>query len=111
MPLNNFIVRKPTAQQQQQQQMSVFQGGGAFSTSGGMPASAGGMAGGVGGFQPRMNVYGQPTQFTQFGTCKFPGCQFPKRIEGNKVHDFCSRTCAKKFSQLQPQMQGTWGTA
>lgn len=88
--------------------MSAFQGG--FST-GGMPASAtgGGMvaAPGMGGFQPRTDAFGQPIQSVQFGTCKFPGCQFPKRIEGNKVHDFCSRTCAKKFSQLPPQMQGS----
>ena len=62
---------------------------------------------GMGGFQPRIDAFGQPTQSVQFGTCKFPGCQFPKRIEGNKMHDFCSRTCAKKFSQLPPQMQGT----
>ena len=96
-----FLVRKPTPQQQQQQQMQAFQGG-AFS-GGGMAAAPGG----VGGFQPRIDAFGQPTQSTQFGTCKFPSCQFPKRIEGNKVHDFCSRTCAKKFSQLPPQMQGT----
>ena len=86
--------------------MSAFQGG--FS-AGGVPASAGGMAatpGAGGGFKPRMDAFGQPMQSTQFGTCKFPNCQFPKRIEGNKVHDFCSRTCAKKFSQLPPQMQG-----
>ena len=87
--------------------MSAFQGG--FS-AGGMPASAGGgmaAAPGMGGFQPRTDVFGQPTQSVQFGTCKIPGCQYPKRVEGNKVHDFCSRTCAKKFSQLPPQMQGS----
>lgn len=75
-----------------------------------MPASAGGMAAvqsGGGGFKPRTDVFGQPLQSTQFGTCKFPTCNFPKRIEGNKVHDFCSRTCAKNFSQLPPQMQAT----
>ena len=72
-----------------------------------MPASAGGMAAapGGGGFKPRIDAFGQPMQSAQFGTCKFPACNFPKRIEGNKVHDFCSRTCAKKYSQLSPQAQ------
>ena len=55
------------------------------------------------GFQPRVNAYGQPTQSLDFGKCKFPGCTFPKRIEGTTVHDFCSKTCAMKFSQFQLQ--------
>ena len=56
-----------------------------------------------GGFQPRMDAYGQPAQTVQYGTCKFPGCPYPRRVEGTKVHDFCGRTCAKNYSQLQLQ--------
>lgn len=52
-------------------------------------------------FQPRQDAYGQPVQTSDFGTCKCPGCTFPRRREGGKVHDFCSRTCAKKFGDMQ----------
>ena len=30
-----------------------------------------------------------------------PGCPFPKRIDGDRVHDYCSRTCAQKHSGMQ----------
>ena len=56
---------------------------------------------GASGFQPRYDAHEQPLQLVTYGTCKCPGCTFPKRREGDKIHDFCSRTCAKKFNELQ----------
>lgn len=53
------------------------------------------------GFQPRTDAYGRPVQSTVYGTCKNPGCTFPKRVEGGKIYDFCSRTCGQQFQQLQ----------
>ena len=53
------------------------------------------------GFAPRQDAYGQPLQQASYGTCIHPECSFPKRREGNKVHDFCSRTCAKKYADMQ----------
>ena len=44
----------------------------------------------AGGSQPNPSAAGAPGQ----GTCNRPGCNFPKRIEGTRVHDYCSRTCA-----------------
>lgn len=89
-------LRKPQPQQQ----------GGASTMVGQQASMMSGMAAASGGFQPRMDARGQPTQAIQMGTCKFPGCPYPKRLEGNKVHDFCSRTCAKKFqSQVGPGTQ------
>ena len=35
------------------------------------------------------------------GKCSFPSCQFGRRVEGNKVHPYCSRTCAQKHGQMQ----------
>eukprot|EP00731_Ephydatia_muelleri_P002148 Em0001g2148a len=43
--------------------------------------------------------------------CIVPDCQFPKRTEGNKTHDFCSRTCAQKYQALQSQGQPVTATA
>ncbi len=56
---------------------------------------------GASGFQPRYDAHEQPVQKIIFGECKCPGCKYPKRKEGDKIHDFCSRTCAKKFNELQ----------
>ena len=55
----------------------------------------------AGGIQPRLDTYGQPMQSSQLG-CKAPGCLYGRRIEGNKIHDFCSKTCAQRFAQMQP---------
>ena len=60
-------------------------------------------AGYGGGFQPRMDPSGHPTQSVQFGKCKIPDCPYPRRVEGGKVHDFCSKTCANKYSQVSLQ--------
>ena len=36
------------------------------------------------------------------GACDFPGCDRPKYVENDgRVHDFCGRTCARKFAELQ----------
>ncbi|XP_064399770.1 uncharacterized protein LOC135346165 [Halichondria panicea] len=70
----------------------------------GAPVTSGQMmsqAQGASGFQPRYDAHEQPLQLVTYGTCKCPGCTFPKRREGDKIHDFCSRTCAKKFNELQ----------
>ena len=56
-----------------------------------------------GGLKPRADTFGQSMQSVQFGTCKFPTCNFPKHVEGTKVYNFCSRTCAQKFSELAIQ--------
>ncbi len=53
------------------------------------------------GFQPRYDAHDQPVQQATYGLCKCSGCRFPKRKEGDKIHDFCSRTCAKKYSDAQ----------
>lgn len=45
----------------------------------------------------RMDPLGNPVQTSQFGLCKCPGCKFPRRVENGHVHDFCSRTCARKY--------------
>ena len=57
------------------------------------------------GFQPRHDAHDQPAKKITYGTCKCPGCTFPKQREGDKIHDFCSRTCAKKFNDLQSSFQ------
>ena len=62
-----------------------------------------------GGIQPRMNASGQPVQSAVFGSCKNPGCPFPRRVEGGKVYDFCSKTCSQKFSALSQQFQSGGG--
>lgn len=54
-----------------------------------------------GGIQPRMMPGGQPVQTNTLGTCTFPGCPYPRRTEGNRVHDYCSRTCAQKHQQMK----------
>ena len=85
-------MRKPTPRPSSQQGE-----GGMGLPSQGMP-----QGGGLGsGFQPRQDAYGQPVQIAKYGTCKCPGCKYPKRIEGDKIHDFCSRTCAKKYNEMQ----------
>ncbi|CAI8018716.1 hypothetical protein GBAR_LOCUS11342 [Geodia barretti] len=48
-----------------------------------------------------MGQPGIPAQTMSQGTCGFPGCPYGRRVEGNKVHPYCSRTCAQKHSQLQ----------
>ena len=47
---------------------------------------------------PRVDGTGNPVQFVQYGLCKNPGCQYPKRVENGTIHDFCSRTCASKLT-------------
>lgn len=54
------------------------------------------------GMAVRMDTSGKPAQTSQFGTCKCHGCNFPRRIENGHVHDFCSRTCARKHEQMTP---------
>lgn len=51
------------------------------------------------GIQPRVSSQGVPVQSMAHGKCSLPECPFPKRTEGAKVHDYCSRTCAQKHSQ------------
>ena len=48
----------------------------------------------------RTDESGNPAQDPRFGTCKLPGCSFPRRVEKGYVHDFCSRACSRKFSSL-----------
>ena len=43
---------------------------------------------------------GHPVQTADRGLCSYPGCKYPRRIEGTRVHDYCSRTCARKASQM-----------
>ncbi|XP_064399785.1 uncharacterized protein LOC135346174 isoform X2 [Halichondria panicea] len=57
---------------------------------------------GASGFQPRYDAHEQPAKKIMHGTCKCPGCTFPKQREGDKI---CSRTCAKKFNDLQSSFQ------
>lgn len=75
-------------------------------------AAAGTVSGGGAGFpsssmafQPRTSTEGVPVQDMTFGTCKRSGCTFPRRVEGDRVHDYCSRTCARKDSSMQQQQQ------
>ena len=51
--------------------------------------------------QPKMSTTGVPVQTMALGACSCPGCPYPKRVEGGKVHDYCSRTCAQKHSQMK----------
>ena len=37
-----------------------------------------------------------PTAAKPPSICIIPGCTKPKYMEGTQMHDFCSRTCAKK---------------
>ena len=90
-----IIVRKPQptpafSSMPSGQPVSMFPAGQAAALPGGL-------------FQVGMNSYGQPMYV---GKCKVPNCPYPQRVEGDKVHDFCSRTCAKKYSQLS--MQGNY---
>ena len=59
-----------------------------------------------GGVQPRMSQEGKPQQTAAFGTCSMPGCPFPKRIDGDRVHNYCSRTCAQKHRDVQASSSG-----
>ena len=61
---------------------------------------------GAGGFQPRLDHSGLPTQSAHLGTCKLPGCQYPRRFEGNKVYEFCSKTCSRKYTQMMSTPSG-----
>ena len=89
MHLFSTPVRRP------QPQMSQFGGGGG---GGAVPITAV-LTQQPGGIQPRVSEQGSPQQTTAFGTCSRPGCPYPKRIDGDKVHDYCSRTCAQKDMQ------------
>jgi len=80
-------VRRP------QQQPSVGGGGGVVPITTVFPQSA--------SIQPRVSQTGKPQQTSAFGGCSMPGCPYPKRIEGDRVHDYCSRTCAQKHSGMQ----------
>ena len=53
-----------------------------------------------GGIQPRVSQQGVPQQMAAYGTCTMPGCPFPKRVEGSRVHKYCSRTCAQKHRAM-----------
>ena len=53
------------------------------------------------GVKPKTDSSGAPVQTDKQGTCKYPGCSYPRRIEASgHIHDFCSRTCADKFGKL-----------
>ena len=51
--------------------------------------------------QPRMTADGKSAQTSVLGNCSFPGCLFPRSFDGNRVHDYCSRTCAQKHAELR----------
>ena len=70
----------------------------AVSTGGPFPQTGGGI-------QPRAMPGGQAVQTPSFGTCSFPGCPYPRRVEGNRAHDYCSRTCAQKHNQMNFHQQ------
>lgn len=59
-----------------------------------------------GGFQVRLDAYGKPVQTLDHGSCKCPGCPFPKRVEAGRVLDYCSRTCSKKHADMLIQRPG-----
>ena len=40
-------------------------------------------------------------QTMSHGTCALPGCPYGRRVEGSKIHAYCSRTCAQKHGQMQ----------
>ena len=94
-----YLVRKPQPQPQP-----------AVPPSMGAAASSTGFVTGAGGFQPRVDVFGLPTQSAHLGTCKLPGCQFPRRFEGNNVHEFCSKTCSQKYAQMMSIPSGIKAT-
>ena len=84
-------VRKP---QPQRAQFGSGGGGGVVPVTTVFPEQPGG------GVQPRVSQEGVPQQTAAFGTCIMPGCPFPKRIEGDTVHEYCSRTCAQKHRAM-----------
>ena len=88
-PATGAVTTMPPAQGQ-----PIPQGGGMVQ-AGAMPGTS------QPGFSPRQDAYGQAMQQASFGNCIRPGCSYPKRREGNKLHDFCSRTCSKKFADMQ----------
>lgn len=55
--------------------------------------------------QLKMSSAGVPVQTMAFGKCSYPDCPYPKRTEGGKVHDYCSRTCAQKHGQMKAFQQ------
>ena len=69
-------------------------GGGVISVTTVFPQQPGG------GIQPRVSQQGVPQQMAAYGTCTMPGCPFPKRVEGSRVHKYCSRTCAQKHRAM-----------
>ena len=61
-------------------------------------ASHGSMAASVDtGVKVRTDNSGNPVQNPQLGTCKLPGCDYPRRVEKGVAYDFCSQTCSRKF--------------
>lgn len=48
------------------------------------------------GVKLRTDDQGRPTQTTVYGCCVCSGCSYPKSIVDGTVHDYCSKTCAKK---------------
>lgn len=53
--------------------------------------------------EPQSKIHAKPTQTAFYGNCIYPGCPFPKYVdvEEGKVHDFCSKSCATNFAQMQ----------
>ena len=49
----------------------------------------------------KMSASGVPLQTLSQGKCDCPGCPYGKSVEGGKVHNYCSRTCAHKHQQMQ----------
>jgi len=80
-----------------QQQPSVGGGGGVVPITSVFPQSQNPAS-----IQPRVSLLtGKPQQTSAFGGCSMPGCPYPKRIDGDRVHDYCSRTCAQKHRNMQ----------
>ena len=96
--LFSLPVRRP---QPQRPQFGVGGGGG-----GGAASATAVFTQQPGGVQPRMSQEGKPQQTAAFGTCSMPGCPFPKRIDGDRVHNYCSRTCAQKHRDVQASSSG-----
>ena len=89
----SFPVRRPQPQRPQ------F-GGGGGGGGGVVPVTAVFPQQPGGGIQPRVSQQGVPQQMATFGTCIMPGCPYPKRVEGSRVHEYCSRTCAQKHRAM-----------
>ena len=55
------------------------------------------------GIQPRMTADGKVAQTSVLGKCALPECPYPRSVEANRVHDYCSRTCAQKHATQKQQ--------